>query len=279
MSLRKEKIRSKDTGLELGLLIAQYFFDTEHLHYGIWPKDLDVKPINIKKAQENHSQFILDTIPENVKSILDVGGGSGGLAQKLTNQNYQVDCVSPSEYLADEIEKKLAGKVNVYHGKFEDVSIPKKYDLVLFSESFQYMRIRHALKKVLQVTKPNGHMLIFDYFTLESAGKSPIGGGHKWETSQKIISEFPFELISDQDLSKEAAPTQALLGQFADQVADPGRKILGEYLESHYPKLMKFLKWKLSNKIEKIEKEYFSGIQSVETFIKHKTYRLLLYRA
>jgi len=69
-----------------------------------------------------------------------------------------------------------------------------------------------------------------------------------------------------------------LLGQFADQVADPGRKILGEYLESHYPKLMKFLKWKLSNKIEKIEKEYFSGIQSVETFIKHKTYRLLLYR-
>ncbi len=275
---KKEKIRSKDAGLEMGLLIAQYFFDTEHLHYGIWPEGLDVKPINIKKAQEYHSQLIIDTIPKGVKTILDVGGGSGGLAQKLIQDGYAVDCVSPSEYLAHEIETKLDGKGSVYRGKFEDVTIDKQYDLILFSESFQYMRIRDALKKVQAVSHENSHMLIFDYFTLEGPGKSPIGGGHKWETSQKIISECPFECILDKDLTKEAAPTQALLGQFADEVADPGRKIIGEYLESHYSKFMSFLKWKMAKRILKIEKEYFSGIQTAETFIKHKTYRLLLYK-
>ena len=113
--VKKEKIRSKDAGLELGLLIAQYFFDTEHLHYGIWPEGLDVKPINIKKAQEYHSQLILDSVPEGVKTILDVGGGSGGLAQNLIQKGWDVDCVSPSEYLADEIEIKLNGKGDVYH--------------------------------------------------------------------------------------------------------------------------------------------------------------------
>ena len=276
--VKKEKIRSKDAGLELGLLIAQYFFDTEHLHYGIWPEGLDVKPINIKKAQEYHSQLILDSVPEGVKPILDVGGGSGGLAQNLIQKGWDVDCVSPSEYLADEIEIKLNGKGYVYHGKFEDTHIDKQYDLILFSESFQYMRIRDALKKVQSVSNENGNMLIFDYFTLESSGKSPIGGGHKWETSQKILSEFPFELIMNKDLTKEAAPTQALLGQFANYVADPGRKIIGEYLNSHYPKIMSFLKWKMAKRILKIEKEYFSGIQTAETFIKHKTYRLLLYK-
>ncbi|MBL7013830.1 MAG: methyltransferase domain-containing protein [Candidatus Marinimicrobia bacterium] len=276
--VKKEKIRSKDAGLELGLLIAQYFFDTDHLHYGIWPKGLEVKPIHIKKAQEYHSKLILESIPKGVKTVLDVGGGSGGLAQKLIEQGYDVDCVSPSDYLADEIEQKLDGKVFVYRGKFEDVIIDKKYDIILFSESFQYMRIRDALKKVQSVSNANGYMFIFDYFTLEGPGKSPIGGGHKWETSQKILSEFPFEIILNKDMTKEAAPTQALLGQFADQVADPGRKILGDYLTSQYPKVMSFLKWKLAKRILKIEKEYFSGIQTAETFMKHKTYRLLLYK-
>ncbi len=276
--VKKEKIRSKDAGLELGLLIAQYFFDTDHLHYGIWPEGLDVKPIHIKKAQEYHSKLILDSIPKGVNTVLDVGGGSGGLAQKLIEKGYDVDCVSPSEYLADEIEQKLDGKVSVYRGKFEDVIIDKTYDVILFSESFQYMRIRDALKKVQSVSNENGTMVIFDYFTLEGPGKSPIGGGHKWETSQKILSDFPFKLILDKDMTKEAAPTQALLGQFADQVADPGKKILGDYLTSKYPKVISFLKWKLAKRILKIEKEYFSGIQTAETFMKHKTYRLLLYK-
>ena len=81
-------------------------------------------------------------IPDNVKTILDVGSGSGGLAEKLVENGYQVECVSPSEYLSDAIEEKLKSKVTVHRCTFENLVLQKKYDLVIFSESFQNVNIK-----------------------------------------------------------------------------------------------------------------------------------------
>ena len=82
MSNKKEKVSSKEVGLEVGLVISRFLYKTEHLHYGIWPDDLEIIPENVRKAQDLHSKLIIDSIPENVETILDVGSGSGGLAEK-----------------------------------------------------------------------------------------------------------------------------------------------------------------------------------------------------
>jgi len=52
----------------------------------------------------------------------------------------------------------------------------------------------------------------------------------------------------------------------------------GEYFNSNYPKLSRFMKWRYSTRLEKINRLYFTGSLTGENFIKYKTYRLLLYQ-
>ena len=86
MSKNKEKVSSKEVGLEIGLVISRFLYKTEHLHYGYWPDELAIIPENVGKAQDLHSKLIIDTIPEDVETILDIGSGSGGLAEKLIDK-------------------------------------------------------------------------------------------------------------------------------------------------------------------------------------------------
>ena len=97
---KRNKVSSQRIGLDIGLAVGRFFLNTEDLHYGYWPNSKEANVQNLAEAQEAHSQLIIDHIPEKTKSILDVGSGSGNLALKLLNLNYNVDRVIPSEFLA-----------------------------------------------------------------------------------------------------------------------------------------------------------------------------------
>lgn len=273
----QEKVSSKEVGLEIGLSLGRFFFKTEHLHYGYWPADLPIEPENFREAQEHHSKLILDAIPDGVKSILDVGSGSGGLAEKMIALGYKVDCVLPSEYLADRIEEKFGESVRVYRSKFEDMPAEKSYDLVLFSESFQYVNVPKALDKVIAATSGKGHFLICDFFRQPGAGRRPLGGGHDWQKFQDQMTDRPFQELKNVDITKETAPTMDILDQFISEVAEPVTTISARYLDSNYSKLMKCLRWYFAKRIAKINRIYFSGVLTGEMFKELKTYRLLLY--
>ena len=89
-----EKVSSKEVGLEVGLVISRFLYKTEHLHYGYWPDNLEIIPENVRKAQDLHSKLIIDSIPDDVETILDIGSGSGGLAEKLIEKGFNVHCRS-----------------------------------------------------------------------------------------------------------------------------------------------------------------------------------------
>ena len=50
-----KKISPNEIGLEVGLVLSRFFFNTEHLHFGYWPDDLIINIDNLKKAQDLHS--------------------------------------------------------------------------------------------------------------------------------------------------------------------------------------------------------------------------------
>ena len=273
-----KKVSPNEIGLEIGLVLSRFFLNTEHLHFGYWPDDLGVNLNNLKKAQDYHSEKIIHSIPKNVETILDVGSGSGGLAEKLVDNGYHVDCVSPSEYLSDSIEQKLKKRVTVYRSTFEDLDHQKKYDLVIFSESFQYVNIKKSLNKIPLVVQEKGHVLICDFFRKPGTGTKPLGGGHDWEVFQDYLSDYSFKEILNKDITRETARTYDLINQIIGEVADPVRSLSAKYLDSQYPTGMKFLRWYFKKKIKRINRIYFSGNMKGDMFNKLKTYRVLLYR-
>ena len=273
-----KKISPNEIDLEIGLVLSRFFLNTEHLHFGYWPDDLSVNLENLKKAQNYHSDQILNSVPDGVKTVLDVGSGSGGLAEKLVNNGYTVDCVSPSDYLSDAIEEKLKNSVSVYRSTFEKLELEKKYDLVIFSESFQYVNIKKSLKKIPLAVHDKGHLLICDFFRQPGTGTKPLGGGHGWKVFQDSLASCSFTEIVNKDITKETARTYDLISQIINEVADPVRSLSAKYLDSHYPKGMRLLRWYFDKKIKRINRIYFSGKMTGEMFNKLKTYRVLLYR-
>ena len=273
-----KKISPNEIGLEIGLVLSRFFLNTEHLHFGYWPDDLSVNLENLKKAQNYHSDQILNSVPDGVKTVLDVGSGSGGLAEKLVNNGYTVDCVSPSDYLSDAIEEKLKNSVSVYRSTFEKLELEKKYDLIIFSESFQYVNIKKSLKKIPLAVHDKGHLLICDFFRQPGTGTKPLGGGHGWKVFQDSLASCSFTEIVNKDITKETARTYDLISQIINEVADPVRSLSEKYLDSHYPKGMRLLRWYFDKKIKRINRIYFSGNMTGEMFNKLKTYRVLLYR-
>ncbi len=273
-----KKIDSKAVGLDIGLLIGRFFMNTEDLHYGYWPDDKTATAQNFAEAQYRHSQLIIDNVPDGVRSILDVGSGSGNLAKKLKSHGYEVDCVIPSEFLAENVRKKLDDHSTVHVCGFEDLNTERSYDLILFSESFQYVKLAFSIDKIVEMLPEGGHLMICDFFQKDTPGKSPLGGGHKWVKFEEKISSVPLTQITDIDITEETAPTNDLLDSFVTQVLEPIKNMSGDYIDSNYPRLNSFLKWKYEKRIKKINRVYFTGQLTGANFIKYKTYRLLLFK-
>ena len=102
MSNKKNKVSSKEVGLEVGLVISRFLYKTEHLHYGFWPDELEIIPGNVRKAQDLHSKLIIDSIPENVETILRHNKGEtfSIIEDELTKRGYDIDkkILSPHEF-------------------------------------------------------------------------------------------------------------------------------------------------------------------------------------
>jgi len=233
---------------------------------------------NLYIAQENHANFLISHIPDRVRSILDVGCGTGQLAKTLIDIGYQVDCVSPSHFLAEQARELLGNKSHIFECLYEQLQTGNLYDVILFSESFQYIDIEEALNKTIGFLNRDGYMLICDFFKKESPWKSIMSGGHPLKMFYDIVSKYPLRLIKDLDITEQTARTLDIVNDVLNEVVKPVVDLAQQLLDNRHPFTSKLLKFLYRRNINKINKKYFSGAKTGENFKKFKSYRLLLCR-
>ena len=195
------QIDSKEAGLEIGLHFFKFFLKSEYLHYGYFTPDIETDITNLAKAQEEYTQMLLSHIPEGVKTILDVGCGSGKIAQILLDKGYEVDAVSPGNLLTSYVNNLIGDRIEMFNCEFEELKTDKRYDMVLFSESFQYIPISNAIEGFLKFTKPNSYILIADFFQTDAKGKSPLGGGHKFSEWKNAVEKTKINELFSKDIT------------------------------------------------------------------------------
>lgn len=278
MGKKNRKVDSKEVGLEIGLIFFKHFLKTEYLHYGLFTNGLETDIANLAKAQQNYADFLMENIPAGTKTILDVGCGSGKFASELIKKGFQVDCVSPGTILTNHARGILGDKVKIYQSKFEDVNTDKKYDLILFSESFQYIPMNNSFTNGLNALNPGGHIMVCDFFQTDAEGKSPLGGGHKFSEFNEVIKKFPVQLIKEQDITKETAPTIDLVNSLSMEVLLPIYNLIFLLVEDRFPWVAKFIRWKYKKKLDKMQNKHFRGERNGKNFVKYKTYRFYLFQ-
>ena len=274
------KVDSREVGLVAGLNLFNFFLGTRDLHYGLWGDDLEVCIQNLPEAQKRYSDFLIGHIPEGVHRILDVGCGAGGVATELLARGYKVEGVSPSPLLSEAAQQQAGDSFRIHHGRFEDVSFDadEKFDLVLFSESFQYITLDTVLENARQLLGPGGHILICDFFKTNAAGKSVIGGGHPIDKFMQALDRSGLEVLEDKDITRQTAPNLDIVNQMGHELLLPTFKLVGYAFDRNHPWLSRILRWKYRKKLRKINRKYLSGERSGENFARYKVYRLLLLR-
>ena len=272
------KPHEKMSTQELGLILGSRLFPGGDLHYGYWADGLEVTWANLATAQVAYSEFLMDHIPGGVNSILDVGVGTGVLAEKLTARGYKVDGVSPSAALTHLARERLGEAVTVFPVRFQDLEADRRYDLVIFSESFQYVPPELSLPKAHEVLNPGGHVLIIDFFKTDAPGKRPLGGGHRLSRFYPVLARQPFTVLEDKDITAQTAPTMELVGRLLREYAQPMYDILGSYLQNNHRVIAKTLGWLFRKRLRKIRFKLFSTQLSGESFHHFQSYRLFLLR-
>ncbi len=273
-----EKVDSKEVGLVAGLNLLHFFLGTRDLHYGLWQDDLEVCVQNLPEAQKRYSDFLLGHIPQAVKTVLDVGCGAGGVATELLARGYQVEGVSPSPLLSDAARQQAGPEFKIHQGRFEEIQFDagQKFDLVLFSESFQYIDLDSVLDNAKRLLNPGGYILICDFFKTLAPGRSVIGGGHRIDRFMNVLEHSGLKVLEDKDITRETAPNLDIVAQMGRELLLPTFRLAGYYFDQNHPWLAKLFRWKYDRKIKKIQRKYLSGERSGESFARHKVYRLFL---
>lgn len=169
----------------------------------------------------------------------------------------------------------------IYECRFEDFDSSNhssKYDLVLFilfSESFQYINISHSLPILDEILKPDGKIVLFDFFSKDGIkGKSPLDGGHPLNGFYKAIESSRFRIIRDEDYTQNLAPNLDLISEILTQRLIPSAHVIDEYLSANYRRIYGFIKFLLRKRLKKVEFKY-SAERNAANFAKYKSYRMI----
>ncbi len=263
-----------------GLNLLHFFLGTRDLHYGLWGDDLEVEVKNLPVAQKRYSEFLLGHVPDGVERVLDVGCGAGGVATELLARGFRVEGVSPSLLLSAAARRQAGNDFVIHEGRFEDVEFAAddRFDLVLFSESFQYIDLDCVLEYAKRRLNPGGYVLICDFFKIPATGRSIIGGGHPIEKFRAALEASGLEVLTDIDITAETAPNLDIVAQMERELFLPTAELVGYAFDRNHPWLSRLLRWKYRKKLRKIRRKYLSGERNGDNFARHKVYRLLLLR-
>ncbi|MGM0441681.1 MAG: class I SAM-dependent methyltransferase [Elusimicrobiota bacterium] len=273
------KSKNEPVKVDWGLKFYLDVLKLDSLHFGLW-EDEPLTVEGARQAQKNYTDRFLSKIPDGVEKIADAGCGIGGTALKLKERGYTVDCINPDAYQEKIFRQKTGGKIPFYRTTFENFAPPedKEYDLILMSESSQYMDTEKMVARASRLLKPGGYLLIADYFRKED---TDFYKTCKVKDEFKTAVENNFSLMEKEDITERAVPTLEAGKIIFEEYGLPVLNIISGYLKQEAPVISKITKFIFSGKIKKIQDYLYRHTPrklDSEKFKKEMNYLFLLYR-
>ncbi len=248
----------------------------EHLHYGLWQADEELTLANLKAAQNRYQQAIIDLLPPPPARVLDVGCGTGELSKTLKAKGYEVEGLSPDVNHIDSYAEKVDRPF--HHCVFEDFSPQQPYDVVIMSESCQYIALPKLFPVLAACMKPQAVWVVVDYFVKDGVTGVMAKSGHTYTDFQRAVAKSDLTMDFDRDITEATLPTL----DFAATLVSRGELALSmlkqridqrSYLLS---KLVNVILWLGRKEIAKLD-ENRQLIDSA-AFKQAKSYRLMRFK-
>jgi 2-polyprenyl-3-methyl-5-hydroxy-6-metoxy-1,4-benzoquinol methylase len=197
--------------LDLFASVFKVFADTPWLHYGLWLADEEPTMPRLRAAQERYVDKLIARLPPAPAAVLDIGGGTGAMAGRLQSLGHEVEMLTPSEVQVGIARESLGDRAVVHCSRLEEFSTERRFDVCLFSESFQYMPMDLSLPKVMGLLKDGGRVVIADCFRSEGyKGGRQVGGGHRFTKFLAAAERHGISVAESEDVTEMAAKTIVL---------------------------------------------------------------------
>ncbi len=261
----------------------QYYLgltNSPYLHYGYWehvPSSSDEVTIKqLRVAQEAYAAKLLTFIPEGTRTVLDVGCGIGGNAAYLIERGFNVEGLAPDAFQEERFIENTKGQAPFHLTKFEDFQTKNSYDLILLSESSQYIAAGDIAQCAARLLNPGGYLLFADMMRSDAKYDEGIFSNcHVVEDIRFALLEAGFNLVKTEDISKQIRPTLDLCIDNFRTFGLSTLKYLGDILKIAVPPLQGIVRW-ISNRW--LKKLLVEGLAAPKIFDKHLCYQIQLWQ-
>ncbi len=259
-------------GDDVGLRFYFEVLGLEHLHYGLWDPSDPRTLAGLMRAQERYLDRLLELIPGGVTRILDVGCGAGGNARRLLERGYEVEGLSPDASHGERF--RAATGARFHRAKFEDFAAERRYDLILMSESAQYVPLDRLFPSVESALAPGGQLVLSDYFVLERDGSYVTRSGHVHSEFLAAIEAGGFEIEEQEDVTDRAAPSLDLACQLLEQYFFPSVRLGLLRGAQKKPRITRFIARLLRKRLRKLSRR----LENLDSDLFRRQKRYLFYR-
>lgn len=268
----------------------QYYLEitnSPYLHFGYWePIPTSVEELTIPKlrvAQEAYASHLFSFLPSDIHSVLDVGCGIGGNAAYMLKQGLKVEGLAPDPSQQTQFLSRTEGKAPFHLSTFEQFtedsqakSSPPVYDLLLFSESSQYMAAKDIAVGAAHLLGSGGYVLLADMLRTDPKYSEGIFSNcHVSTDLRAAMEQAGFKLIKDEDISAHALPTIDICIYNFKAFGLSTIRYLANLVAIAVPPLYALVRRLFGKRLKKLINE---GLAAPEIFKKHLCYEIQLWQ-
>ena len=255
--------------------------ESPYLHYGYWetlpvPTD-ELTLARLRIAQQAYTVKLLEAIPKGTQTILDVGCGIGGNAAYLLDRAFAVEGLAPDPFQQQRFLKCTGDRAVFHLTRFEDFKATKSYDLILFSESSQYMSAVDIANGAAKILNPEGYVLLADMLRSDANYKEGMFSNcHVVTELHAALNQAGFTLVKTEDISAHILPTIDL---YVDTFRRYGLNTMiyvADLISIAVPPIHKLLRWIFRRWFKKLVVE---GLEASQLFEQYLCYEIQLWQA
>lgn len=253
---------------------------SSYLHYGYWEEPPapgeELTLTQLRLAQEAYTVKLFSFIPQETKTLLDVGCGIGGNTKYLCDRGFAVEALAPDALQEEKFIENTQGKVPFHLTRFEDFKQAKSYDLILFSESSQYIAVDDLAEGAARLLSSNGYLLISDMMRFDEKYKSGIFSNcHIRKELQIALEKVGFTLVKTEDISRSIVPTIDLCVDNFRTFGLTTGKYIADVIKIAVPPLYGLFNWAFKRWLDKPITE---GLAASKIFESHLCYEIQLWQ-
>lgn len=273
------------SGVNLELFFVTEVLQLKSLHYGYWADPsaaardiLDLS--DIKQAQESYTRELLQIIPGEVQSVLDVGCGIGDNARALLSRGLKVTALSPDGNHQRYFDAMREPNLSFHSGRFEDFQTDEVFDLVLMSESQNYFDAEIGLQQARRYLRAGGYLLIAGMFRKDCSPDFNAIPNGKRDYLDKAAKNG-FATLETRDITKHVLPTIQIVNRTRLLHLEPALDLAQRYLRDSMPLKLKLLKLFFRKQIKELAESatYYAKRTNPALFAAQVEYLIVLLQA